>query len=113
LGFFPPVENPPMANRVKAGQTVPLKFKLMSGQNFINDLAAVMYLESANLSECLRDRSDPPVDERGSSEVHYDSVENQFVITWKTKKKWANTCREFILTLNDGSTHILYFDFVK
>ena len=85
----------------------------MAGQNYISDLSTVMYLESANLSDCLRDRSGPPVDERGSSAVHYDSVENQFVINWKTNKKWANTCRKFILTLNDGSTHALYFEFVR
>jgi len=102
-----------MSNRVNAGQTVPLKFKLMAGQNYISDLSAVLYLESANLPDCLRDRSGPPIDERGSSTVHYDSVENQFVINWKTNKRWANTCRRFILTLNDGSTHMLYFEFVK
>ena len=113
LGFFSPIENPPMSNRIKAGQTVPLKFQIMAGQNYISDLAAVMYLESANLSDCLRDRSGPPVNERGSSQVHYDSVENQFVVNWKTRKGWANSCRKFILTLNDGSTHVLYFDFVK
>ena len=113
LGFFPPVENPPMGNRANAGQTVPLKFKVMAGQNYISDLGTVMYLESANLSDCLRDHSGPLVDERGSSTIHYDSVEHQFVINWKTKKKWSNTCRKFILTLNDGSTHVLYFDFVK
>jgi hypothetical protein len=113
LGFFSPVENPPMANRVNAGQTVALKFTVMAGQNYISDLSTVMYLESANLSDCLRDRSGPPVDERGASAVHYDSVENQFVINWKTNKKWANTCRKFILTLNDGSTHVLYFEFVR
>jgi len=72
-----------------------------------------MYIRSANLRECRRNRPDPPVDERGSSAIHYDDVEHQFVINWKTRKEWANTCRKFILTLNDGSEHIAYFEFVR
>jgi len=102
-----------MANRVNAGQTVPFKFQFRSGQNFISDMEALVYIRSTNLVDCLRDRPDPPVDERGSSTIHYDEVEHQFIINWKTKKGWANTCRKFIVTLNDGSDHIAYLEFVK
>ena len=113
FGFFSPIENPPLSNRVKAGQTIPLKFRLKAGQNLISDLAALMNIESAKLAGCLPDRTGPPVDERESSAIHYDSVENQFVINWRTNKKWAYTCRKLIVTLNDGSVHMAYFEFVK
>jgi hypothetical protein len=113
FGFLSPVENPPLSNRVKAGQTIPLKFRLKSGQNIISDLAAVTHLESANLKECDRDRAQYPVDERGSSTVEYDDEETQYVINWRTKKTWANTCRKLVVTLNDSSTHTVYFEFVK
>ena len=48
-----------------------------------------------------------------TSAINYDDEETQFVISWRTKKTWANTCRKLIVTLNDGSTHTVYFEFVK
>lgn len=113
LGFFSPVENPPVNNRVQAGQTIPLKFQLKSGESFIRDVGALTLIQSAKLRGCLRDRVDPPVDEREACVVHYDQIENRFVINWKTKKSWAKTCRQFMLTLNDGSVHVAYFQFRK
>ena len=113
LGFFSPVENPPADNRVQAGQTIPLKFQLKSGESLISEMAALTFIESAKLRGCVRDSVDPPVDERESCVLNYDQLENQFVISWKTKKSWANTCRKFMLTLNDGSVIVAYFQFKK
>jgi hypothetical protein len=113
-GFFQPVDNPPTTNIVKAGQSVPLKFQLTCGGNFISDLLAVYSVQSINVI-CGGDvDGDPiPADDSGSSGLHYDFVANQFVYSWKTQKQWANTCRRFILTLRDGSTHEAYFQFKK
>ncbi len=30
---------------------------------------------------------------------------------WKTEKAWAGSCRQFILTLQDGTVHPAYFQF--
>jgi len=32
---------------------------------------------------------------------------------WKTEKKWAGSCREFVLKLDDGSLHTARFEFAK
>ena len=32
---------------------------------------------------------------------------------WKTDKKWAGSCREFVLKLDDGSVHTARFEFGK
>jgi len=52
-------------------------------------------------------------DDSGASGLHYDFTANQFIYSWKTDKSWANKCRKFILTLNDGSVHCAYFKFKK
>lgn len=32
---------------------------------------------------------------------------------WKTSKAWAGTCRELIVTLDDGSTHTAQLTFTR
>jgi hypothetical protein len=32
---------------------------------------------------------------------------------WKTDKKWAGTCRDLVLKLDDGSVHTARFEFAK
>ena len=32
---------------------------------------------------------------------------------WKTERKWAGSCREFALKLDDGSVHTAEFEFTK
>jgi hypothetical protein len=32
---------------------------------------------------------------------------------WKTERKWAGSCREFVLKLDDGSVHVAQFEFTK
>jgi hypothetical protein len=32
---------------------------------------------------------------------------------WKTDRKWAGGCRDFVLKLDDGSVHTARFEFTK
>jgi hypothetical protein len=34
-----------------------------------------------------------------------------YTYNWKTNPAWAGTCRKFVLTLSDGSTHEALFRF--
>jgi len=47
----------------------------------------------------------------GSSSLSYDASSDQYVYTWKTEASWAGTCRQLIVKLNDGSTHVANFKF--
>jgi len=35
------------------------------------------------------------------------------IYVWKTDSAWAGTCRQLLVTLNDGTQHIAYFQFTK
>jgi hypothetical protein len=49
----------------------------------------------------------------GGSSLTYDALTDTYTYVWKTEKAWANTCRQFILGLSDGSSHRAVFQFKK
>jgi hypothetical protein len=108
-GFFSPVSNPPTLNAVNAGKAVPVKFNL-SGDKGLNIFAAGNpYNVSLNCNT-----NDPGVDvtetlNAGGSSLSFDN--GQYIYVWKTQSSWAGTCRQLIVTLNDGTVHTANFKF--
>lgn len=110
-GFFSPVSNPPALNTVNAGRSIPVKFSL-SGNKGLSIMAAGYPVSGA--IPC--DASAPPNEvtetgTAGNSSLSYDASSDQYVYTWKTEASWAGTCRQLIVKLNDGSTHVANFKF--
>src|SRR4030095_16821716 len=112
-GFFPPVDNTPTLNRVKAGSAIPVKFSLGCNQG-LNIFAA-----GYPLSGQMQCNNQLPVDNieatvnAGGSSLNYDPVANQYIYVWKTDKAWAGTCRQLTVKLADGTEHIAYFNFTR
>lgn len=108
-GFFSPVANAPVLNSVNAGRGVPVKFSL-SGNQGLNIFAANNpYSVSFNC-----DTSDPGVDvietvTAGGSSLSYSP--DTYTYVWKTESSWAGTCRQLVITLNDGTVHTANFKF--
>jgi hypothetical protein len=117
IGFFLPVDNPPVVNVGKAGRTFPIKWQLKDANGkFISDLSVVLYNpprygETAGESSIWNEPL--PGDTSGSSGLRYDSSSNQFIFTWQTSKTFANKSYVFKIELNDGSVHELLFKFTK
>jgi hypothetical protein len=111
--FFQPVDNLPTLNMVKAGQSIPVKFSL--GGNKGMAIFAVSYPKSEQIA-C---NSIDPVDGieetviAGASGLSYDPSTDTYTYTWKTDKGWANSCRQLIVKLNDGTVHRANFGFTK
>jgi uncharacterized repeat protein (TIGR01451 family) len=108
-GFFSPVSNPPTLNAVVAGRAVPVKFSL-SGDKGLNIFAPNNpYSISLNC-----DTNDPGVDvtetlTAGGSSLTFSG--GQYIYIWKTESSWVGTCRQLVMTLNDGSVHTANFKF--
>jgi hypothetical protein len=108
-GFFSPVGNPPTLNSVNAGRAIPVKFSL-SGDKGLNIFAPDNpYSVSFNCAT-----SDPGVDvvetvTAGGSSLSFGG--DQYNYVWKTESSWAGTCRQLVVTLNDGSVHTANFKF--
>lgn len=110
-GFFSPVDNLPTLNVVNAGRAIPVKFSL-SGNKGLNIFAANSPSTIAIGCDGTAPQSD--VEETlnaGQSSLTYDSASDQYHYVWKTENSWANTCRQLIVKLNDGSEHRANFKF--
>jgi hypothetical protein len=110
-GFFSPVNNLPTLNQVKAGQAIPVKFSL-GGNQGLNILAS-----GSPSSQTITCGSGLAIDDievtvtAGGSSLSYDVATNTYSYVWKTNKAWANTCRQLIVTLADGTQHSAHFKF--
>jgi hypothetical protein len=112
-GFFSPVDNVPTVNVAKAGQAIPLKWRITDTNGVgISSGSSVVSIESNTVS-CGNFTGDPSSDIEtytGSSGLQYLGDGN-WQYNWKTPKTYAGQCRMLNLTLNDGSTHSANFKF--
>lgn len=110
-GFFQPVDNAPTFNSVKGGSSVPVKFSLggFQGLDIVLSGYPLSQQVACDSSATLGD-IEQTVNPGGSS-LSYDSGNDQYNYVWKTKKAWAGTCRELVVTLKDGSIHTANFRF--
>jgi hypothetical protein len=112
-GFFAPVDNLPTVNGAKAGSAIPVKFSL--GGNYGLNITDPGYPRSQQIncdSSAPTDTLEETVTAGGSS-LSYDSATGRYNYVWKSDKGWAGTCRQLILSLNDGTVHKASFKFTK
>jgi len=112
-GFFRPIDSDvDVFNVVKAGRAIPVKFSLKGDQGL--DIFVPGYPKLVNIIDC--DSPDPsaiPIEETvtaGGSNLSYDATEGQYTYVWKTEKYWTG-CRQLIVKLIDGTSHMAYFTF--
>jgi len=104
------VLNPPDVNTVKAGASIPIKFNL-NGFQGLDVLAA-----GSPSSTSYTCGTTPPAPGSGTptsskSGLTYNALVDAYSYSWRTEKSWKGTCRQFELTLTDGTTHTAKFKF--
>ncbi|HTP07857.1 MAG TPA: PxKF domain-containing protein, partial [Anaerolineae bacterium] len=110
-GFFRPVDNPPVLNVVKAGWIIPVRFSLNGYQGL--NIFAPGYPKSQIIA-CSATAQEVDVDETTATSpglLIYNPFTDRYIYIWKTDKSWAGTCRQLIVTLTDGTTHVANFKF--
>lgn len=103
-GFFPPVDNLPVVNAVKAGSTVPVKFSL-GGYRGMDIFAAGS--PASVRHDCTSGLALDELEQTvtaGASALTYDPMTGRYHYNWKTQKSWAGQCRTLELTFADGTT---------
>ena len=105
-GFTPPVENPPALNQSNAIATIPVKFSL--GGFYGSDILADGYPQSVQIN-CTT--LDPIAGTQSPTNGGLGFEAGSYKYLWKTDKRMAGTCRQFILKLVDGTTHVANFKF--
>jgi hypothetical protein len=109
-GFFPPVDNYPTLNTVKAGSAIPVKFSLNGYQGleiFANGYPASDVVACGSTVE---DAVEQTVAAGGSS-LAYDANSDQYIYVWETEDDWEDTCRTLVVKLTDGTYHTVDFRF--
>jgi hypothetical protein len=107
-GFFQPVDNLPTLNTAKAGSAIPVKFSL--GGNFGLNVMFIGY-PSSKVVACDASPGDAveQTSTAGNSSLQYDALTGQYTYVWKTDKSWANTCRQLVVKLADGTSRAANF----
>jgi hypothetical protein len=103
VDFLRPVRPFPAFNRVFAGQIIPLKFRL--GANLGLDILAPGSPASGTI-ECASTEPispDQPTRSLGHLGLLYNRHTGTYIYLWKTRRDWAGTCRQVVLTLTDGT----------
>jgi hypothetical protein len=110
-GFFSPVDNDPLVNKVKAGAGVPVKFSLRGDRGleiFRSGFPASQPVQCDSFA--MLDPIEQTVS-AGHSGLTYDASVDQYTYVWRTEKSWAKTCRQLMIRFTDGSFHIANFEF--
>jgi hypothetical protein len=102
-GFLSPISNPPALNAVRAGNSAALRFSLGSSYG----LGVVTGVQSRQINCSTRTVNGSYVAGRGS--LAYSAGSGNYTYAWQTLKTWKGTCREFALTLKDGTVHKALF----
>jgi hypothetical protein len=114
-GFYAPVDNAPTVNSAKAGQGVPVKWRITdSSGNPISDPTSFVSLTSsdANCTSWSTASTDAIETYVGTSGLQYLG-NGSWQFNWSTQKGYSNSCRVMKLTLKDGSVHTAEFKFTK
>jgi hypothetical protein len=110
-GFLWPVRNLPNVNRWKAGVPVPIRFSLHGYRGPRPE--ADGYPRSQRCGGGDNEQVARASQGKKKPAFEYDRRSDRYMLLWKTDKKWAGTCRELVLKLDDGSVHTARFEFAK
>ncbi|MDG4798148.1 M36 family metallopeptidase [Micromonospora sp. WMMD1082] len=109
----------PALNRAKAGSAAPMTFTLAANRGLdilasgspYSRLVDCDTLETVNPDGSITPRPVPvPAVNPGRSKLSANA-KGRYNYVWKTDPSWAGTCREFVLTLDDGFQFRAYFRF--
>ena len=111
-GFYLPVRNMPVQNKITSGRAVPVKFSISGNQS----QTALAGTPTSMEVPCVQGMPEQPVEQtldlRGSR-LEFTRGTGEYRYYWKTSASWAGTCRKLVVTLVDGSTHEALFRFPR
>jgi uncharacterized repeat protein (TIGR03803 family) len=103
-GFFWPVQNPPVVNKVKAGSAIPVRFGL--GGNYGLDIFAPGFPQVVQVA-CGTGLPEGEVQETMAalkSGLIYNPFTRRYIYVWKTQKEMAGSCWQLTLQFTDGTS---------
>ena len=110
IGFTSPVDNLPTLNVAKAGQAIPLKWRVLDHLgNPVTNIASVGSM--LGTMSCTSSGTDLVEEYAPGNSGLINHGNGYYQFNWKTPTSYANSCRTFVLTLGDGATTHLKANF--
>jgi hypothetical protein len=114
-GFSSPVDPAPTLNVAKAGQTIPLKWRIIDANGApVTNLSGVT-VTAVSLSCSLGTTTDA-LEEYASGDSGLQNLgDGYYQFNWKTPKTYANSCKTLKLNLGEGAgfEHTALFKFTR
>jgi hypothetical protein len=111
-GFFQPIDNNGVYNKVKAGTAIPVKFSLHGDFGLFIMAAGYPRATTVPKSVMATTAALEEIVTASVSGLRYDPLADQYIYVWKTEKGWTG-CKRLDVMLIDGTTHSALFEFVK
>jgi hypothetical protein len=110
-GFAAPVDSAPTLNSAKAGQVIPLKWRLTDASGSpVTDLA-IASVKVASL-ECSSGATSDAIEEYAAGGSGLQNLgDGYYQYNWKTPKSYAGSCKTLKLDLGVGQEHSTLFQF--
>lgn len=112
-GFYAPVDNPILINVAKAGQAIPLKWRLLDANgNPILNLTSVTV--TATSLACDLGASADMLEEYSSGASGLQNLGGGYYqFNWKTPSNYAKSCKTLKLDLGEALPHTALFQFTR
>jgi hypothetical protein len=102
VGFTGSVKNPNVLNVAKAGQTIPLQWRLLDGSGTPVTTLSSVTVRVESLS-CSAGTTQDKVRENAAGKSGLQNLGGGYYqYNWATPKSYANSCKTLTLTLGDG-----------
>jgi hypothetical protein len=110
-GFSQPVANAPLLNAVKAGGTIPLKWRLVDAHGApVTSLGTAM-VKVTSLA-CSAGIMQDELEEYAAGASGLQNLgDGYYQFNWKAPKNYASSCKTVHLDLGEGHTHQALFQF--
>jgi hypothetical protein len=108
-GFQSPVDPMPVVNKVKAGQAVPVKFGL-GGAYGLNVFSAAPVVRQV-ACDTHAEVDDVEATVTANQGLTYDGTTGLYTYVWKTASNLKGSCRQLVLSFQDGSSYRAEFIF--
>jgi hypothetical protein len=115
-GLYAPVDRPNTLNASKAGQGVPLKWRLLNYRNEpVLDFSAAALGVAVTMLPCDISAVVDAIEQYAGNSGLQNLGDGYYQFNWKTPPTYANTCRAIGLDLGEGTPRgpLAYFNFKK
>ncbi|MDQ1402783.1 MAG: hypothetical protein QOG03_1099 [Actinomycetota bacterium] len=110
IGYLNGISNAPTVNVANAGRTIPMKWQLTDGSGaYMTSLSVVTSVTSYAINCATGAPTSSAATTTAGSGLGIDGTTYHY--NWSTSSSWANSCRRFVLALDDGTFHTADFKF--